>query len=108
MVFTFGLVLDYWLSSNETPNCFLNFIYKNFLMLNMVKNNPFFLWNFACVIFKGYLQVTILSMIVLCAGEKSPMQKGFFKNNMDHLLPALRCLGGLYNFCYFVNILSLM
>ena len=42
-----------------------------------------------------------LSMNTLCAGNKSPMQRGFPKNGMGNLLPILRFLGGLYNFCNF-------
>ena len=38
---------------------------------------------------------------VLQRGDKSPMQKDFFKN-MGDLLPTLRFLGRLYNFCNFV------
>ena len=49
-----------------------------------------------------------LSMSILCAGDKSPMQRGFFKNNAGDLLPALRFLGGLYNFCNYVIIISLL
>ena len=45
---------------------------------------------------------------ILCAGDKSPVQEGFFKNSTGNLLPALRFLGGLYNFCNFVIILSLL
>ena len=37
---------------------------------------------------------------VLQRGDKSPMQKDFFKN-MGDLLPTLRFLGRLYNFCNF-------
>ena len=36
---------------------------------------------------------------ILCAGNKSPMQERFFKNNAGNLLPALMFLGGLCNFC---------
>ena len=46
--------------------------------------------------------ITGLSMNILCAGDKLPMQRGFPKNGMGSLLPALRFLGGLYNFCNFV------
>ena len=36
------------------------------------------------------------------------MQRGFFKNSVGDLLPALRFLGGLHNFCNFVVIFSLI
>ena len=52
--------------------------------------------------------VTGLSMNILHAGNKSPMQIGFLKYSVRNLLPALRFLGELYNFCDFVIILSLM
>ena len=45
-------------------------------------------------------------MNILCAGDKLPVQRGFFKNGTDDLLPALRFLGGLYNFCNFVIMLD--
>ena len=45
-------------------------------------------------------------MNILCAGDKLPVQRGFSKNGMDDLLPALRFLGRLYNFCNFVIILD--
>ena len=51
---------------------------------------------------------TGLSMNILRAGNESPVQIGFLKNNVGYLLPALRFLGGLYNFHYFVVIFSLM
>ena len=38
-------------------------------------------------------------MNTLCAVNKLPMQRGFFKTSMGDLLPALRFLGRLYNFC---------
>ena len=49
-----------------------------------------------------------LSMIILHAGDKSPVQQGFFPNSAGDLLPALQVLGGLYNFCNLVIIFSLM
>ena len=49
-----------------------------------------------------------LSMNILHTGNKSPMQERFSKNSVSDLLPALRFLGRLYNFCNFVIILSLM
>ena len=51
---------------------------------------------------------TCLSMNILSAGDKLPVQRGFFANNTGDLLPALGFLGGLYNFCNFVIIFSLM
>ena len=42
---------------------------------------------------------TGLSMNILRAGDKSSAQRGFFKNCVGDLLPALRFLGGLCNFC---------
>ena len=47
-------------------------------------------------------------MNILRVGDKSPVQKGFFTNSTSYLLPALGFLGGLYNFCNFVVIFSLM
>ena len=44
----------------------------------------------------------------LHAGDKSPMQKGFFNNSTGDLLPALSFLGRLYNFCNFGIIFSSM
>ena len=43
-------------------------------------------------------------MNILCMGDKSPVQRGFFTNSMRDLLPALGFLGELYNFCNFVII----
>ena len=43
-----------------------------------------------------------LSMNILRAGDKSPAQRGFFKNSMGDLLPALRFLRGLCNFCNYI------
>ena len=48
------------------------------------------------------------SMNILCTGDKLPVQERFFKNSTGDLLPALMFLGGLYNFCNFVIIFSLM
>ena len=41
-------------------------------------------------------------MNILGAGDKLPMQRDFFKNSLGDLLPVLRFLGRLYNFCNFV------
>ena len=51
---------------------------------------------------------TGLSMNILPVGNKSPVQKGFFTNSPDDLLPTLGLLGRLYNFCNFVILFSLM
>ena len=53
---------------------------------------------------KRFLNKAGLSMDILCAGDKSPVQRGFFTNSMG----ALGSLGGLYNFCNFVVIFSLI
>ena len=52
-----------------------------------------------------FLKCTIagLSMNIFCAGDKLPMQRGFSKNGRGDLLPTLRFLGRLYNFCNFVT-----
>ena len=47
-------------------------------------------------------------MSILRTGNKSPLQGGFFTNTTGDLLPTLRFLGRLYNFCNFVIIFSLM
>ena len=40
--------------------------------------------------------------------DKSPMQRGFIKNNAGDVLPALRFLGRLCNVCNFVIMFSLI
>ena len=45
-------------------------------------------------------------MNILYAGDISLVQRGFFKNTVGDLLPALRFLCVLYNFCNFVIILD--
>ena len=47
-----------------------------------------------------------LSMNILCAGDKSPVQRSFFTNSTGDLLPALGFLDRLYNFCNFVIIFN--
>ena len=37
-----------------------------------------------------YMQISSLSMNNLCAGNQSPVQRGFFKNSMGDLLPPLQ------------------
>ena len=39
-----------------------------------------------------------LSVIIVHAGDKLSMPRGFFTNSSGDLLPALGFLGGLYNF----------
>ena len=51
---------------------------------------------------------TGLSMNILCAGNKSVMQRDLFKNSAGDLLPTLRFLSGLYNLHHFVILFSLM
>ena len=53
---------------------------------------------------KRFLNKAGLSMNILCVGDKSPVQRGFFTNSMG----TLGSLGGLYNFCNFVVIFSLI
>ena len=48
-----------------------------------------------------------LSMNILHTCDKLPVQECVFKNSAGDSLPAVRFLGGLYNFCNFVIILSL-
>ena len=47
-------------------------------------------------------------MNILSAGNKSPAQRGFFHNSVGDLLATLSFLDGLYNFCNFVIIFSLI
>ena len=49
-----------------------------------------------------------LSINILRVGDKSPVQRGFFENSAGDVLLALRFLGGLYNFCNFVIVFSLI
>ena len=49
-----------------------------------------------------------LSMNILHVGDKFPVQRGFFTNSAGNLLPPVGFLGGLYDFCNFVIIFSLM
>ena len=51
---------------------------------------------------------TGLSMNILHAGNRSSVQRGFFKNGAGNLLLALRFLDRLYNSGNFVIIFSLM
>ena len=47
-------------------------------------------------------------MNILCAGDKSPVQRDFFTNSAGDLLPALGFQGGLHNSCNFVIIFCLI
>ena len=55
-----------------------------------------------------FMTITGFSMNILCVGDKSPVQRGFFTNSAGDLLPTPGFQGGLYNFCNFVIIFSLM
>ena len=57
-----------------------------------------------CVYISG-LSMKILRKDVF---QRRFLKRRFFKNNAGDLLPDLRFLGGLYNFCNFVIIFSLM
>ena len=43
-----------------------------------------------------------LSMNILRVGDKSPTQGDFFKNSAGNLLPTLRFLGRVCNFCNYI------
>ena len=43
-----------------------------------------------------------LSLNILHAGDKSPVQRGFFKNSTGDLLSAVRFLSRLCNFCNYI------
>ena len=47
-------------------------------------------------------------MNVLHPGNKWPAQREFFTEKAGDLLPALGFMGGLYNFCNFAIIFSLI
>ena len=47
-------------------------------------------------------------MNILSAGDKLPVQRGFFTNSTGNLLPTLGHLGRLCYFCNFGIIFSLM
>ena len=47
-------------------------------------------------------------MNILCVSNKLPLERGFFKNSTGDVLPSLRLLSKLYNFCNIVIIFSLM
>ena len=53
-----------------------------------------------------HIYISGLSINILHAGDKLPVERGFFTNSMVDLLPALGFLGGIYNFCNFVIIFS--
>ena len=57
-------------------------------------------------IYNTYIYISGLSINILHAGDKLPVERGFFTNSMVDLLPALGFLGGIYNFCNFVIIFS--
>ena len=92
-------------SKSESYN-FMSYL-KNYAQF-FIGNNQ---WNIQAPM-KTFLQhsekksiiVTGLSVNILCTGDKSPMQRGFFTNSVGDLLPALGFLGRLYNFLNFVII----
>ena len=49
--------------------------------------------------------ITGLSMNIVRVGDKSPVQRPFFKNSVGDLLPALRFLSGLNNFVIIFSLL---
>ena len=49
-----------------------------------------------------------LLMNILRVGDKLPVQQGFLTNSTGNLLPNLKLLGGLYNFCNLAIIFGLM
>ena len=57
---------------------------------------------------KNQLGTSDLSINILRAGDKLPMRRCFFTNSTGDLLAAIGLPGGLYNFCDFVIIFSLM
>ena len=50
----------------------------------------------------------IAGLSIFYAEAINSPNRGFFKNSMGDLLPTLRILGRLYNFCNFVIIFSLI
>ena len=66
------------------------------------------LWLWLWLSFKVWGECSGLSMNILHAGNKSPMQRGFVTNSTGNLLPTLGFLGRQFNFCSFVFIFSLI
>ena len=86
----------FWLSSESfSTMCDIFFIKKAHVQLKQ-------LWSSVPVLVSG------LSMNILHTGNKSPMQRHFLKNSAGDLLPTLRFLGRLYNFCFSAIIFSLI
>ena len=56
----------------------------------------------------SFRTMTGLSVNILGPSFTWPIQRGFFKNSMGDLLNTLKFLSGLYTFCNFVIIFSLM
>ena len=78
-----------------------------------IDHNATLVYCYGVTVFRHYYFVITeglsgLSMNILRAGDKSPVQRGFFTNSAGDLLPALEFLGLLYNFCNFVIIFYLM
>ena len=72
----------------------------------------FTIWVITIVPHRAYITHEVintgLSVNILHAGYKTPVQRGFFTNSVSDLPPTLGFLCGLYNFCNFVIICSLM
>ena len=58
--------------------------------------------------FPLFRHATSLSLNILNTDNKSPLQMSFLKKISGELLPTLKFLGRLYNFCTSVIIFSLM
>ena len=58
--------------------------------------------------FPLFRHATSLLLNILNTDNKSPVQMSFLKKSSGKLLPTLRFLGRLYNFCTSVIMFSLM
>ena len=58
--------------------------------------------------FPLFRHATSLLLNILNTDNKSPVQMSFLKKSSGELLPTLRFLGRLYNFCTSVIMFSLM
>ena len=64
----------------------------------MCISSYFFDTIFSKILLASSGDIASLTMNILCTGDKSAVQRDFFKNNAGDLLPALKFLGGLHNF----------